>query len=530
MTRSALAVAGLALVVLLASPAWSQSLVFRDGFDDAFGGPIPDPNEIATPSPGLLIWLQAEQEPNYDAVVLDERFIETIDGLPAEILTATVRFRMRPHSNANDSVRLFFVDEDGVQVGPAWSRAIDDLTPGSWGNGGPYTGVGYEFQFSLDAMPLADGTTLDMLPTMRALQYIDFYTQDDSGVDFLEITVTVPTEAADGTCPGVIAGNDVCANREDLGVAPTTIFGAAQRAGDEDWYRFTVPGNGSAIDLSIEASDPIDFELWQDDCSGTLIATGSGTDLSLARYLTSSSGSPTAYLVKVEPSSGTYNCSNLLEYVLRIEIPDVPCKIEAGTCDTDTNDGCDNAGLITDTEPISLTRARCGTIFEDGVATDYDWYHFDIVGNAKLTTWDLQTEFDYDFEIRDITAGTCPGTTTFADTGAPGSASFEVWLPVGNYAARVTTTSTLGQMDCALQTAGSYRLTLVDCIGSDVDPATSIVSVTDGLWNDPATWNPAVVPGPVNMASVRHEVRLGDSGTPDTLVLRDLIIESGGVL
>lgn len=511
--------------------ASAQTLVFREGFDDAFGGPIPDPNEQATPSPGLLQWVPGDIEFAYDATVIDERFIETIDGLPPDIVSATVRFRMRPHSNNNDTVRLIFVDEFGERVGPQWVRSINDLTPGDWSVGGPYAGTGFEFSYPLDALPLSGGGTIDLTPAMRDAGYIDFYVTDDTGVDFVEISVTVPTEQLDGTCPTVIAGNDVCASREDLGVAPTAVYGASQRTNDEDWYLFNVPGNGSAVDITLEASDSMELEFYRDDCSGTLVATASGTDLSLSRFLTSTSMSPTAYLVRVRPSSSTvYSCSNLLEYLLRIDVPDVPCKLESGTCDIDANDGCDNSGLITDVNPIACGIARCGTIYEDGIGTDYDWYRFSNPSAAKLTTWVLQAEFDWDLEIRDIGAGTCPGMTVYSATGPAGGHSFEIWLDVGTYVARVTTTSTAGNMDCALQTAGGYRLELNDCVDAAADPAIPLVSITDGRFDDPATWDAGVAPSPVSRVSIRHDVRLADSGSPGEVELRELVVESGGIL
>ncbi len=525
----------LALVVswiTIAGVASAQTLVFRAGFDDAFGGPIPDPSEQASPSPGLLQWVSGDIEFAYDATVFNERFIETIDGLPPEIESATVRFRMRPHAggSSNDNVRLFFVDEFGERVGPIWSNSIANLVPSAWTTTN-YGTNGFEFSYPLDALPLSGGGTIDLTPAMRDAGYIDFYVQDDTGVDFIEITVTVPTEQLDGFCPTVIAGNDVCASREDLGVAPTSIYGASQRTNDEDWYLFNVAGNGSAVDITLEASDSMELELYSDDCTGTLLATASGTDLSLSRFLTSSGMSPTAYLVRVQPSSSTaYSCSNLLEYLLRIDVPDVPCKLESGTCDIDANDGCDNSGVITDVNPIACGIARCGTIYEDGIGTDYDWYRFSNPSDAKLTTWVLQAEFDWDLEIRDISSGTCPGSTVYSATGLAGGHAFELWLDIGTYVARVTTTSIAGDMDCALQTVGGYRLELNDCVDAPTDPAIPLVSITDGRFDDPATWDAGVAPSPVSRVSIRHDVRLADSGDPDEVVLRELVVESGGVL
>lgn len=185
------------------SPAFAADLVITAGVEDNFALPA-DP---AIPSPALLALGFTFQ--NFDLTagvnggLPDRQVAHTFTGLPTNITAATLELRVRAGNVTgvgNDGVLISFVDTETVLYcggDVAWARSfapiegvgcfpVPDATGlvGSWSGGQVATIV-----LDLGALPLAGGGTLDLIPQIRDLGFVDVNVSDETACDFVRLSI-----------------------------------------------------------------------------------------------------------------------------------------------------------------------------------------------------------------------------------------------------------------------------------------------------------------------------------------------------
>ena len=164
----------------------------RDDYSTANG---PEPS---FPSTGLA--LRYPNRRNFDETNIDRFVTHTFDlsspGIQGCMTGGNLSLHARPISgSSNDTTGLVFVDPAGnlVPGAESWGRHLGPFTadPGLqaalWTSGslpGPL------FNLNLQALPLAAGGSVDLLDDMNARGFLDFLTQDDTAIDFLELCIT----------------------------------------------------------------------------------------------------------------------------------------------------------------------------------------------------------------------------------------------------------------------------------------------------------------------------------------------------
>ncbi|MFT3771534.1 MAG: hypothetical protein QM820_39470 [Minicystis sp.] len=155
-----------------------------DGFSAANGAEVP------TPSAALQAWIYGQywnhMLRNYDQINADEWFGTTFTGLaPTDglhvcgaKLTATVG-NGQTSLDINDNFGLVFVDKQGHQFGPSWGAPLS-----SYGISG-----GTSATFTIDIGGLPGTTGADMLAQIESGGFMDFFVQDDTAVDCLDLEV-----------------------------------------------------------------------------------------------------------------------------------------------------------------------------------------------------------------------------------------------------------------------------------------------------------------------------------------------------
>ena len=238
-------------------------------------GGIPDgfapPNEPASPSGNLL-----SHSPYgsglfyYDPVPgvtpgfsSDLVLLHTFLMPPGEILGGTIAMRVRAGTGnvANDSFALGFADID--QFWQKYTRTFGD-TPGGPGLTGETWDTGDEAIIVLDLgflqTPLRDNVTV--VPEMNLRRYLDLIVQDETGVDFVKLELTVrPPSQGDFNRNGVVDAADYDLWRKQFGTAVPPYSGA-----DAD-------GNGSV--------DGVDYQIWQSHFGEVLANPGAGAAVSV---------------------------------------------------------------------------------------------------------------------------------------------------------------------------------------------------------------------------------------------------------
>jgi hypothetical protein len=187
--------------------------VLTAGEDDGFAG-APEP---AVPGPELaraLSIYQGTQDfdliPNVGEGRANRQIAHTFTGLPETIVSATLELRARAgqaSGTSSDGVFLSFLSpEDETFVGAIeWRRSFGPMSaappvyleddPGlvpSWHSGDEAT-----LAFDLSALPLPDGTTLDLLPEIAANGFLDVTVSDDTGADFYRLSIVSTTVGVD---------------------------------------------------------------------------------------------------------------------------------------------------------------------------------------------------------------------------------------------------------------------------------------------------------------------------------------------
>ena len=199
--------AGLMLAVVLLAAAFGTAraqntgtvdIVITAGVNDNFALPT----EPASPSDDLLLLMDPYGGGNrvlfphrqFDDVAIDRVFGHTFTGLPQDmIIAATLEIRMFAGGSdlvSNDAIHL---ERTGINNAlSSWGfglTALFNLKTGQleWKAGSDHT-------FILDLAnlpPDGDGTT-NIIPFMNVDLTLDVYVQDDTAVDYMILTLTVP--------------------------------------------------------------------------------------------------------------------------------------------------------------------------------------------------------------------------------------------------------------------------------------------------------------------------------------------------
>jgi len=173
---------------------------YTAGINDNFAGTF----EPTSPSDDLLLLM--DPYGGYDRVRfpfrqfddkhIDRVFGHTFTGLPENVQAATLEIRMfagGSHLVSNDAIHL---ELTGINDGfTSWNMGLTTLFGQPWIGGSDQT-------FNLDLanlLPDGQGDT-NIIPFMNADNALDVYVQDDTAVDYMILTVTVPRGEAVTIC------------------------------------------------------------------------------------------------------------------------------------------------------------------------------------------------------------------------------------------------------------------------------------------------------------------------------------------
>jgi hypothetical protein len=186
-------------------------VAYSGGSFDDFAGAEP-----SAPSSNLVYRLDGNGvvRQGFDDNRTDVWFAHTITNLPMFASEITLRIRVRAISGQpeDDNILLAFVGAGGALQPPQWSRqlgnynAVPGLLGAAW-----VAGTTNEFVLNLRALPNANGSTTDLLPSIRQRGYLDIVLQDDSAVDYVILEVkSCPCEAnilkatTNGNCGAIV--------------------------------------------------------------------------------------------------------------------------------------------------------------------------------------------------------------------------------------------------------------------------------------------------------------------------------------
>lgn len=214
------------LVVLLAanfSTASAQNhnsvtLTYTAGVNDNFAPPF----EQTSPSDDLLLLMDPYgggdrtlfPHRQFDDKAINRVFGHTFTGLPENIQAATFEIHMFAGGSSlvsNDAIHL---ERTGVNNEfTSWGLGLTALFGQPWIGGSDHT-------FVLDLANLPPDTQGDtnIIPFMNADNALDVYLQDDTAVDYMTLTVTVPRGEAVTICH-IPPGNPPAAHTITVGAA-----------------------------------------------------------------------------------------------------------------------------------------------------------------------------------------------------------------------------------------------------------------------------------------------------------------------
>lgn len=219
--------AGLMLFIVLSvasfSPARAQNqnsvtLTYTAGVNDNFALPF----EQTSPSNDLLLKMNPYGGGNrtlfphrqFDDKHIDRVFGHTFTGLPENIQAATLEIHMFAGGSSlvsNDGINLELTGINDATT--SWGLGLTALFGQPWIGGSDHT-----FIWDLANLPPdAQGDT-NIVPFINADNALDVYVQDDTAVDYITLTVTVPRGEAVIICH-IPPGNPSTAQTITVGAA-----------------------------------------------------------------------------------------------------------------------------------------------------------------------------------------------------------------------------------------------------------------------------------------------------------------------
>jgi len=202
-------IVGLASLVVLSvasfSPVRAQNnatvdISYTAGINDNFALPF----EQTSPSSDLLLLMDPYGGGDrtlfpyrqFDDKHIDRVFGHTFTGLPEDIQAATLEIRMFAGGSSlvsNDAIHL---ELTGINdASSSWGMGLTALFGQPWIGGSDQT-----FNLDLANLPPDGQGDTNIIPFINADQALDVYVQDDTAVDYMILTVTVPRGAAVTLC------------------------------------------------------------------------------------------------------------------------------------------------------------------------------------------------------------------------------------------------------------------------------------------------------------------------------------------
>ena len=167
-----------------------SATIFTAGVPDGFS--LANGAELSSPGPALAAFLSGLSggTQDFDGINPERVFGHTFDGLPPDIMGASIEMRLRgivgqadffAFTN-NDTINLYM---DGPQSF-AWSGNIRDFAGGFWNSTDDQV-----LTFDLAALPTSGGP-VDMLPLINSSNSLDIYIQDDTADSPIKMIDTLP--------------------------------------------------------------------------------------------------------------------------------------------------------------------------------------------------------------------------------------------------------------------------------------------------------------------------------------------------
>jgi len=202
-------IVGLASLVVLSvasfSPVQAQNngtvnISYTAGVNDNFALSF----EQTSPSGDLLALMDLYGNGNrtlfpfrqFDDKAINRVFGHTFTDLPEDIQAATLEVHMFAGGSSlvsNDAIHL---ELTGINdVFSSWGMGLTDLFGQPWIGGSDHT-----FNLDLANLPPDGQGDTNIIPFMNADQSLDVYVQDDTAVDYMILTVTVPKGTAVTLC------------------------------------------------------------------------------------------------------------------------------------------------------------------------------------------------------------------------------------------------------------------------------------------------------------------------------------------
>ena len=197
-------------LIFLAFVSTGNATVIIAGIDDNFGGSI----ETASPSVDLMALLPSAAV-GFDGLPHNQQVAHTFTGLPSDIISASIEFRVKGGFNpgvGTDGIFITFANSNSTSLVDeiVWGRTFGDFagggtvfsdsdigiaTPGlTWGpNSEAY------LTLDLSALPLIDGSTINILSNISSNGFMDVTVSDDSIVDFYRLTLNMTSVPEPGT-------------------------------------------------------------------------------------------------------------------------------------------------------------------------------------------------------------------------------------------------------------------------------------------------------------------------------------------
>lgn len=183
------------------TPCISGTQTLAGGIPDNFDTSNSEP---ATPSSGLETHLLANHWAlrDFDEKGINKAFGHTFQNLrpdaAGEICEAKLEICLKPEGgfSANDRINLGVWDDDGDGIDTHWTRQIGNhngtsgLFDTHWIAGWGHAGEPRCITLDLSDLPDADGGTTDLLPVLDAHDRLSVKVQDDTAVDYANLTVT----------------------------------------------------------------------------------------------------------------------------------------------------------------------------------------------------------------------------------------------------------------------------------------------------------------------------------------------------
>lgn len=224
----------------------------------------------ASPSPGLLTYLQkagVTHFKGFDECSVNSYFAHTFTKLPSCITSAKLVVRLKPCGDicGNDTIGLGGIGSGGVvTTNGSWSRFLGagNSAPGLLPNNWCTYISGQTIILDLAALPLAGGGTTNLIPALNANGFLDLTCQDDSGVDYAQLTVV---SCCGKTSKTVECGSkwtfdaptaiDNCCTNVTVTVLGTTSTGGCPKVMTRYWQAIDCCGNTAVTSEAVTLID-----------------------------------------------------------------------------------------------------------------------------------------------------------------------------------------------------------------------------------------------------------------------------------